>query len=273
MSTATATCFAAACPCRPTNKQNAIDSLVLIVVVGAVAAGFVQGLSGFAFALTAMSLWAWTLEPQLAAALVVFGSLTGQIIAAVTVRRGFDWRRLLPFVVGGLAGLPLGVYILPRLDVPLFKALLGLLLVVMCPLMLLSARFPRIARGGRLGDALAGAAGGVLGGLGGFSGVVPTLWCSLRGFDKDSQRSVIQNFNLAMLAVTFSVYVATGIVTRDMVPLFAVVAPAMLIPSLLGSRLYSGIGEAAFRNIVLGLLTASGVALLAAALPVLVSRL
>ena len=124
-------------------RRHAIDSLILIVVVGAALAGFVQGLSGFGFGLTAMSLWAWTLEPQLAAPLAVFGALTGQVIAAVSVRRGFNLQRLLPFIAGGLAGMPLGVYVLPRLDVPLFKGLLGLLLVVMCPLMFFAARLPR----------------------------------------------------------------------------------------------------------------------------------
>ena len=246
--------------------------LILIVALGAALAGFVQGLSGFGFGLTAMSLWAWTLEPQLAAALAVFGGLTGQIIAAVSVRRGFNLARLLPFVLGGLAGLPLGIYVLPRLDVPLFKGLLGLLLVVMCPLMYFAARLPRITHGGRTADAVAGAAGGVMGGLGGFTGVVPTLWCTLRGFEKDVQRAVIQNFNLAMLAVTFSSYIATGIVKREMLPLFAIAAPAMLIPALLGARLYAGISETGFRKVVLGLLTASGIALLAAALPVLAGR-
>lgn len=238
-----------------------------------------QGLSGFGYSLTAMSLWAWTLEPQLAAALAVFGGLTGQAIAAVSVRRGFDIKLLLPFVLGGLAGLPLGLYILPRLDVLLFKGLLGGLLVVFCPLMLLAARLPATTRGGRpgpldrLGDGLAGAVGGVMGGLGGFTGVVPTLWCSLRGFDKDSQRAVIQNFNFAMLAVTFCAYVATGIIRRDMLPLFALAAPAMLVPSLLGARLYIGISEATFRKIVLGLLTASGAAMLATSVPALLARL
>jgi uncharacterized membrane protein YfcA len=249
-----------------------MDPLILIVIVGAVAAGFVQGLSGFGFGLTSMSIWAWTLEPQLAAALAVFGGLTGQLIAAVTVRRGFDLRRLLPFVLGGLAGLPLGLYILPRLDVPLFKVLLGLLLIVMCPLMMVAHRLPRMTHGGRLADALAGAAGGAMGPLGGFTGVVPTLWCTLRGFEKDVQRAVIQNFNLAMLVVTFGSYVVTGIVRREMLPLFAIMAPAMLIPSLLGARLYAGISPAAFRTVLLGLLTLSGVALLVAALPVLIRR-
>jgi hypothetical protein len=45
------------------------------------------------------------------------------------------------------------------------------------------------------------------------------------------------------------------------------------VPVLLGGRLYVGISEAGFRKIVLGLLTASGFALLAASLPVLVRRL
>jgi uncharacterized protein len=248
-----------------------LDSLIPIVILGAAVAGFVQGLSGFGFGLTAMSLWAWALEPQLAAPLAVFGALTGQVIAAVSVRRGFNFKRLLPFLAGGFAGVPLGVYVLPRLDIPLFKTLVGLMLVVVCPLLFFASRLPRV-RGGRAGDTLAGAAGGMMGGLGGFTGVVPTLWCTLRGFEKDTQRAVIQNFNLAMLAVTFIGYLATGIATAPMLPLFAIVAPAMLIPSLLGARLYLGISETSFRKVVLGLLTASGVAMLVSVVPVLIAR-
>ncbi len=75
-----------------------------------------------------------------------------------------------------------------------------------------------------------------------------------------------------MLTVTFITYMATGIVKREMLPHFAIVIPAMLIPSLLGARLYAGISETGFRKVVLGLLTASGIALLAAALPVLAGR-
>lgn len=245
--------------------------LILIVALGAALAGFVQGLSGFGFGLTAMALWAWTLEPRLAASLSLFGALTGQLLAAFTVRRGWDFKALLPFIAGGLAGLPLGLYLLPRLDVPVFKATLGLMLVIVCPLMFFAARLPRV-RGGAAGDALAGAAGGMMGGLGGFTGVAPTLWCTVRGLDRDRQRAIIQNFNLSMQVVTFASYLATGILEPRMLPLLAVVAPAVLVPVLLGTRLYHGISDLAFRKIVLGLLTASGVALLAASVPVLLAR-
>ncbi|MGV3682358.1 MAG: sulfite exporter TauE/SafE family protein [Acidovorax sp.] len=242
-------------------------SVFVIVALGAAAAGFVQGLSGFGFGLTAMSLWAWTLEPRLAAVLVVAGSLTGQVLAAFSVRRGFDRLRLLPFVLGGLAGIPIGVALLPRLDMDTFKLVLGTLLVLWCPAMLLAKQLPRLTRGGRLADAVVGMAGGVMGGIGGFTGVLPTLWCTLRGWDKDAQRAVIQNFNLAMLLVTMAAYLATGLVTAPMLPHLAVALPAMLVPVLLGARLYHRISEARFRQIVLGMLTLSGVAMLAAALP------
>jgi uncharacterized membrane protein YfcA len=248
-----------------------MDSTILVVALGAVLAGFVQGLSGFAFGLVAMSVWAWSIDPRLAAAMSVFGALTGQILAAITVRRGFHFSRLLPFVLGGLLGIPLGVAILPRLDVPLFKALLGTFLILWCPVMLMAGQW-RITFGGRIADGIAGAIGGMMAGIGGFAGTIPTLWCTLRGFDKDEQRVIVQNFNLSVLAVTFATYIGTGLATRDMLPMFAIVAPAVVIPVLLGARLYIGISEAAFRKIVLGLLTASGVAILISSVPVLLHR-
>jgi hypothetical protein len=252
-----------------------MDSTLLVVIVGAAVAGFVQGLSGFAFGLVSMSFWAWTLEPRLAATLAVFGSLTGQVIAAVSVRRGFNVRLLLPFVLGGLAGIPLGVALLPRMDMDLFRLVLGTLLAVWCPTMLMARHLPKVTIGGSLGrlaDAAVGLAGGVMGGLGGFTGALPTLWCTLRGMEKDAQRAVVQNFNLSMLAVTMATYLGTGIVTRPMLPLCGVVAAAMLVPTFLGTRLYIGISEATFRKIVLGLLTASGLAMLVGAVPAVLAR-
>ncbi|WP_042878755.1 sulfite exporter TauE/SafE family protein [Cupriavidus necator] len=250
-----------------------MDTVILVVALGAMVAGFVQGLSGFAFGLTAMSFWAWSLDPRLAASMAVFGALTGQIIAVVTMRRGFKLGRLLPFLIGGLAGIPVGVAILPTLDLQLFKAFLGTFLVLWCPTMLAVRNLPKITAGGRLADGIVGGVGGIMGGIGGFTGTIPTLWCSLRGFDKDEQRAIIQNFNLALLLVTMGIYVEKGIMTRDMLPMLAIVAPSMLIPTILGARLYVGISEATFRKIVLSLLAASGVALLTSSVPHLLQRL
>ena len=249
-----------------------MQALYVYVIAGAVLAGFVQGLSGFAFGLVAMSVWAWTLEPQLAAVLALFGALTGQVIAAVTVRRSFDKSVLWPFLLGGLAGVPFGVWLLPHLDLVVFKLCLGVLLVLWCPAMLMSQHLPKVAFGGRVADGVAGAIGGAMAGIGGFSGTIPTLWCTLRGFQRDTQRAVIQNFNLSMLLVAFGIHLFSGNIGRAVVPLLGVVALAVAVPVLLGARMYIGISEGAFRKVVLGLLTASGVALLASAVSALLAR-
>lgn len=183
------------------------------------------------------------------------------------MRRGVDLKSLAPFVLGGLAGIPLGVLLLPSLDADRFKALLGLLLMVWCPVMLFARDLPRVTAGGRIADAAVGLAGGVMGALGGFTGVLPTLWCTLRRYERDVQRTIVQNFNLAMLAVTMITYLASGIITPPVLPMLAVVLLAMLIPTLLGTRAYGGISEVAFRRLVLSLLTLSGLTLLASALP------
>ena len=241
------------------------------LLVGAIVAGFVQGLAGFAFAMVSMAFWVWGLEPKLAAVMAVFGSLVGQVIGVFTVPRALAWRELAPFVLGGLAGIPIGVGVLPHLDAQVFKFGLGAVLVVACPAMLCADRLPKVSlrRVGvaRAADALAGVGGGFLGGLGGFTGVVPTLWCTLRGFEKAAQRSVVQNFNLATLAMAMLAYVATGAVTAPMWPLLPVVAAAVLVPSMLGARLYHRLSERAFRRIVLGLLTAAGAVMLVSATP------
>ena len=124
----------------------------------------------------------------------------------------------------------------------------------------------------RLADGVSGLLGGVCGGIGGFTGPIPTLWCTLRGLERDAQRSIVQNFNLAMLAVSFAIHAAAGHVTPVMLPLLALVGVCVLVPVLLGARLYIGISDAAFRQLVLALLTASGVALLAGSLPTLLAR-
>jgi hypothetical protein len=239
---------------------------LVLLAAGAAVAGFVQGLSGFAFGMVAMSIWVWGVEPRLAAVMTVMGGLSGQLLQAFTVRRGLRLAALVPFLAGALVGVPLGVALLPHLNSGLFKLTLGIILVVCCPAMLMAHRLPRVAWGGRVGDGVAGAVGGLMGGIGGFPGVVPTLWCTLRGFDKDLQRAVVQNFNLAALAATMAVYVASGAVTRDMLPLFAVVVPALIVPSLFGARVYVGLSEAGFRRVVLTLLTGAGVAMIVAAL-------
>lgn len=239
-----------------------IDSYLAIVIGGAVLAGFVQGLSGFAFALAALSIWAWAVSPQLAAPLAVFGSLVGQLVALPFTWKGAATARVAPFVIGGLLGVPLGVMLLGALDPSGFKLALGLFLLVYSPAMLFAPSTLSVTWGGRWADAASGWLGGIAGGIGGMAGAIPTLWCTLRGWDKDTQRSVMQAFNISMHVATLTGYVLHGgIITSEALGLFAVIAPALAIPVVLGTLVFRRLNQQAFRRIVLALLFFSGVAL------------
>ena len=233
----------------------------MIVLAGAAAAGFAQGVSGFAFSLVALSIWAWAVEPQLAAPMAVFGALAGQLVALPWVWRGFDLRKLLPLVLGGLIGVPIGALLLPWLDPSLFRFGLGLFLLLYCPLML---RLPDSfvwPHGGSAADGAAGLAGGILGGLAGISGPIPTLWTTLRGWDKDTQRGVLQAFNIAMHVATLTAYSFSGAIGAETLAMFALIAPAVAIPAIMGVLLFRRLATRTFRHLILLLLLVSGLTL------------
>ncbi|WP_442594847.1 sulfite exporter TauE/SafE family protein [Parapusillimonas sp. JC17] len=249
-------------------------TLWVIIGIGSAMAGFVQGLAGFGFGLVSLAIWSWVLEPALAVPVVVFGSLVGQLLACGSLREGFRWDRVRPFLLGGIVGIPTGLWLLDMIDPLFFKFGVGLLLAVYCSSMLLiqgvrprMGSDPNIARGGRVADGVIGWVGGTMSGFGGLPGAIPTLWCTLRGWPKDQQRTVFQAFNLFMHMLTLTAFAIHGLLTREILEIFAFVAPVIVIPSLLGIRLYKRFSDGAFKAVVLALLAISGVMLLLSTAP------
>ena len=239
---------------------------LLVLGVGAAVAGLVQGISGFAFSMVAVSIWVWGLDPKFVATMAVFGGWFGQCISAMRVRRGWHVDILWPFVLGAGIGIPLGTQLLNSLNPNMFKLVLGSLLVVCCSAMLATSRLPKVTSGGKPADAAVGLLGGIMAPLSGFSGLAPALWATLRGYNKDEHRAVLQNFNLVVLSATFASNVWSGRVTSAMWPQMTVVAGSMILPALWGSKIYVGMSAQAFRKTVLWLLVLAGAVMLTAAL-------
>ena len=47
------------------------------------------------------------------------------------------------------------------------------------------------------------------------SGVLPTMWCAMRGWAKDEKRAVLQIFNITILGVTAASLALTSQSVRD----------------------------------------------------------
>lgn len=235
------------------------------ILLGAALAGFVQGISGFALGLVATAFWAATLPPQVTAPLIVLCSIAGQLLTIRASLPGLDLRRAAPMIIAGVAGVPVGIALLPLIDPARFSIGVGLLLCAWCPAMLFSRSLPtvhlRSVRANRAADAVAGAIGGLMGGLAGLSGPAPTLWCTLRGGARDEQRATIQAFLLAVQFVGLVAYAATGFLTPAVWRLAAWTVPCVLLPALCGAMVYRRMNSDTFRRMVLALLALTGLLL------------
>ena len=235
-----------------------------VVALGAGIAGFAEGASEVEFPLVALGLWAWTLPPQLAAPLAVFGALLGAVASLFPLRGGLELRRLAPFAVGGLLGAPLGIFLLHNADPPRFRLAVGFLLTLYAIFALTSRNGARVKAGGISADAFVGVFGGVLGGLCGLAAAPPSVWTRLSGWKRDPGRATVRAFVIVVALATLAGYARTGTIERQDVQLFAVVAPFALVASLLGARLV-GRRAPTVGRLALILAFASGAAMLIAA--------
>jgi uncharacterized protein len=240
------------------------DAVTLALFVIATFLGsFVAGLAGFAFGLIAAAIWLHVLTPLQTATLIVVYGLIVQGYAVWKLRHALDWRRLLPLVIGGQIGIPVGIELLRWLPAPAMRAAVGVVLVAFSLYSLLRPRLGSVAGVGPLADGAAGFASGIVGGATGLAGILPTIWASVRGWTKDEQRAVFQPTAVAIFAGCLAWLGGTGSFDRATLILFLAGLPALFAGSWFGLRLYGRLDEANFRKVVLGLLLVAGMALVA----------
>ena len=171
---------------------------------------------------------------------------------------------MLPFLVGGVVGLPLGLFLLLASPPRLYAHGLGVFLI-------LYAGYALLRRPGRLRhqnpvlDAVVGFLGGITGGVAAFPGAPVTVWCSFKGWSKDRQRGVYQPFILVMQLAAIallSLGAVPGRVPVSFDPGGAAYVPAMLLGTMIGLALFRRLSDHQFGRVLNLFLIASGIALL-----------
>jgi uncharacterized membrane protein YfcA len=230
------------------------------VWLGAFLGAFAVGAAGFAFALAATALWLHVLDPLRATMLVAACGTILHVGLIWRIRRTIEPRRVTPFIVPGLIGVPIGIAVLAWSDPHAIKIALGIFLIAYGIYALATPRLPEIKAGGQVADAVVGFVAGIMGGLGGYSGVLPTIWTQLRGWPKDVARGVYQPFILVMQIATL---LLAGFVTFDAFALALIVAalPALLAGVWLGWLAFGKLDERRFRQVLAAMIIASGATL------------
>ena len=229
--------------------------------LGTLLGGIAAGGTGFAFGLVASAIWLHRIDPLQSGVLIAGCGLLLHLTTIWQQRQHVEPARIWPFVVGGLVGVPIGVHFLAYTDAAMLKILLAVFLIVFGTYALLAPKLRTITGGGRPADVSIGFLGGILGGLGGYSGVLPTIWTQLRGWPKEMARAVYQPYVIVMQAVTLAGILWVAFDRADL-RLLIVILPPLILGTWIGWKLYGKLDDRRFRQAIAVLLIASGVTLI-----------
>jgi uncharacterized membrane protein YfcA len=235
-----------------------------VVFAGAFAASVAAGSTGFAFAIIGMAIWLHVMPPVQAVPLVVVCSILLNLVLIWRLREDVSIRRLSPFLMGALVGVPLGISALTLLNASVIRALVGVLLVAYSLFMLTRVQMPVVALSGgrvRILDGAVGMLGGFMGGATSLNGVFPTLWSGLRGWNKRQQRGVFQAYILVVHIYTLLWLGEAGTISKQTLSDVLVCLPALALGGYLGLKLFHAASEQLFRQLILLLFLVSGVML------------
>jgi len=239
-----------------------MDGMVLTLFIATTFfGGIVTGLAGFAMGLVVSGVWLHILTPAQTAMLIVSYGLVTQSYNIWRVRHALRWRLVVPFILGGVVGVPIGTLLLAYINPADVRIGVGVLLIAYSAYFLVRPHF-RPIHAGVTADFGVGALNGVLGGMTGLAGPIITIWCQMRGWSKDQQRAVFQPVIISAFAITAISLAVAGTVTVELAKIYVYGLLPLAAGLWLGLRLYGHLNENTFRKVILVLLLLSGLVLL-----------
>jgi hypothetical protein len=223
--------------------------------------GLTSGLSGFAMGLVVSGVWLHIIAPEQNALLIVLCGLVTQGSGIWRVRHAINWRAVSPFILGGALGVPAGTALLTTVNQGTLRLAIGVLLLIYSLYSLIRPAVQPV-QGSAPADFSVGVANGLIGGLTGLGGVAVTIWCQLRGGNKDVQRAVFQPVLFATFVMSAVSLGVAGVFSVESLKLYALALPALIAGVWLGFKLYGNLDDLTFRRIILVLLLVSGLSLI-----------
>jgi len=247
---------------KHTTPTEGIDKTPLDLILFGAAA--LSSISGFAFsALCGAALFHTRMDHIVVVQTMLVSSIAIQSLMIITIWKSIDWWRFCKFLIAGLMGIPVGLFILLHVERHLFASGVGVLLCAYSAYLILRRPFvvsPRLA----FLDLPIGFVGGITGGAVAFPGAPVTAWCQLKGWTRDQQRGIYQPYILVMQIASLSLMPLPGKKAGD--PGFALhhlnSIPPALVGALIGIYIYQQSTDRTFAFVINSTLFVSGLTLL-----------
>ena len=238
---------------------------LILLLFGAAAGGFINGLAGFGTALFTLGFWLQILPAIDAVALILLMSVATGLHGLWVVRAEIlnKPKRVLRFILPACFGVPIGVHILGLVNTELLKLLVAGFMISYGGFFTFRSVLPTLRAPFKILDSLIGFLGGILGGVAGLSGALPTFWCSLKPWPKRETRAVLQPFNVVILSVAVLFLAAKGAYTEELLFRFLMALPVGLGTAYFGLLIFRRLDTDKFRRLLIILMFVSGCFLLA----------
>ena len=232
------------------------DPVIMLTIM---VAALTAGIAGLAFSAICGAVLLHVIDdPMRVLQLMSICSFANQILTVWTLRRDVLWRRLGGLVAGGAAGIGPGVWALIHVEQRLITNGIGVILLAYAANLMIG-KLPRLTVDSRSADAAVGFAAGAIGAVAALPSLPVTIWCQLRGFEKDALRATVQPFILAMQIMTLPFIVGAAPAASSLRPADLLCIPAGLLGTQIGLGCASGLSNRQFVIAVACLLAVCGV--------------
>ncbi len=236
-----------------------IPTLIFAVSIVSLAA-FVRSVSGFGYALLATPLLTFVFDAKSAVMMNIILGTIANILVLWQTWRHIDFRRLAFISLGSLPGIPLGVYLLSRLDPSIIKIVIAALVIPFSVLLLLghSWQFKR----DKLGCGLAGWVSGVLAASTSLGGPPVVLFLLNQGLVTQGFVATLAAYFLFAGMITIGAFSSLGMISTDLLIKVAILLPALFLGNYVGIRVLPKINAALFRKIVPSLVSVAAIVII-----------
>jgi uncharacterized membrane protein YfcA len=223
-------------------------------------ASFTLGIAGFGFALVSMPFLSLFVSPKFAVPFVMLYGYAINFFLLLRFREYIEWRRLWPLLVGGLPGIPLGIYFLKNFEDVWIKKIVGGVVIVFA-LWNLIARTERRYVLSRFWAYLAGFASGILSGGTAMGGPPVLIYLTLNRWEKTLTRATLQSFFFTMMTCSLSGLAITKVLTLSVLRFNLLYLPTVILGAITGYLLFTRLASRRFHRILLCLLLVIGLLL------------
>lgn len=230
---------------------------VTLLLTGAVLAfaAAIQMTSGFGFALVAVPLLALVTGPHAAILLALLSGTVFNAWQAVEGRGHRDTGVVARLLGGAVLGLPLGYAAFRVIEPDPLTVIIGVLVLLAVAVLALGPPFPAVSRPM---DVATGALTGLLTTSTGTNGPPIVTLLQARRLPPREFRATVTLVFLVLNLAAIAVFAVTGTFTWEVLGTALRSVPALVVGGWLGYRARTWVPPAAFRRLVLGLLTVAG---------------